>query len=95
MLACALIVTILYGELAPTTFNVFARSIMMRHIELNGYFQRCVVRINRWLRLILCMRLNNVLYMQLMQANRKTEVHKSSAKIYFDIANCLSTTKQV
>ena len=30
-----------------------------------------------------------------MQANRKTEAHKPSAKIYYNIANIQSTTKQV
>ena len=35
------------------------------------------------------------MYMQLMEANRKTKVHKSSVKIYYNIANSKSTTKQV
>ena len=35
------------------------------------------------------------MYMQLMQANRKTEVHKPSVKIDYDIVNSISITKQI
>ena len=35
------------------------------------------------------------MYMQLMEANRKTKMHKSSVKIYNNIANSKSVTKQV